>query len=200
MLRGRCHARTDEVSVLEVEAVELVAGRFCVHYVFINDKGGALAVVGDTLADLAAERSVIRANRRRPHARAHGDEEADDVPHRAELAKEIEEFLWGDVEAATGLAHRAAATGHGATDLRFLTKRALCKRRVSANVEGVGGSGLGLRTRCGQGTTYRLTSGANFPPRLILWRRWRVSNGLAAGWEMDGRAVGGVGSGDRGWW
>jgi hypothetical protein len=23
----------------------------------------------------------------------------DDVPHRAELAKEVEEFLWGDVEA-----------------------------------------------------------------------------------------------------
>lgn len=31
--------------------------------------------------------------------------EEDDIPHRAELAKEIEEFLWGDVEAATGLAH-----------------------------------------------------------------------------------------------
>lgn len=188
---------TDEVSVLEVEAVQLVASRLCVHYIFIDDEGCALGVVGDSLADLAVLELVNWSDGSGQDAPAHKE---DDVPHGAELAKEVEEFLWGDVEAATGLAHRAAATGHGATDLRFLTKRALCKRRVSANVEGVGGSGLGLRTRCGQGTTYRLTSGANFPPRLILWRRWRVSNGLAAGWEMDGRAVGGVGSGDRGWW
>ena len=27
------------------------------------------------------------------------------VPHRAELAKEVKEFLWGDVEAAEGSAH-----------------------------------------------------------------------------------------------
>ena len=31
--------------------------------------------------------------------------EGDDVPHGAELAKEVEEFLWGDVEAAEGSAH-----------------------------------------------------------------------------------------------
>ena len=60
--------RTDEVAVLEVEAVELVASRFCVHYVFINDEGGALAMVGDTLADLAAEALVIRVNRKSPYA------------------------------------------------------------------------------------------------------------------------------------
>ena len=28
-----------------------------------------------------------------------------DIPHGAELAKEVEEFLWGDVEAAEGSAH-----------------------------------------------------------------------------------------------
>jgi hypothetical protein len=35
-------------------------------------------------------------------APAHG---GDDVPHWAELAKEVEEFLGGDVEAGEGLAH-----------------------------------------------------------------------------------------------
>lgn len=47
-------SRTDEVAVLEVEAVELVAGRLCVHYVFIDNEGGSLCVVGNALADLAA--------------------------------------------------------------------------------------------------------------------------------------------------
>jgi hypothetical protein len=31
--------------------------------------------------------------------------EGDDVPHWAELAKEVKEFLWRDVEAGGGLAH-----------------------------------------------------------------------------------------------
>jgi hypothetical protein len=44
---------TNEISVLEVEAVELVASRLCVHYIFIDDEGGALGVVGNTLANLA---------------------------------------------------------------------------------------------------------------------------------------------------
>ena len=46
-------SRTDEISVLEVEAVELVASRLGVHHVFIDNEGGALGVVGDTLTDLA---------------------------------------------------------------------------------------------------------------------------------------------------
>ena len=50
---------TDEVSVLEVEAVQLVASRLGIHYVFIDDEGRALAVVRDTLANLAAAVSVV---------------------------------------------------------------------------------------------------------------------------------------------
>lgn len=101
---GTWRVRTDKIPVLEVEAVELVASRFCVHHVLIDDKGSALAVVGDTLADLAVAGLVTQGNDQGvQHACAHAEE--DDVPHRAELAKEIEEFLWGDVEAATGLAH-----------------------------------------------------------------------------------------------
>ena len=44
---------TDEVSVLEVEAVELVAGLLGIHYVFIDDEGGALGVCGNALTHLA---------------------------------------------------------------------------------------------------------------------------------------------------
>jgi hypothetical protein len=93
---------TDEVSVLEVEAVQLVASRLCVHYIFIDDEGCALGVVGDSLADLAMLESVTWSDCRDQDAPAH---EGDDVPHWPELAKEIEEFLWSDVEAWEELAH-----------------------------------------------------------------------------------------------
>jgi len=46
--------RTDEVSILEVEAVELVASRLGIHYVFIDNECRALGVVGDALTYLAA--------------------------------------------------------------------------------------------------------------------------------------------------
>lgn len=46
--------RTDKIAILKVEAVEFVAGGFCVHDVLVNDEGGALGVVGNALADLAA--------------------------------------------------------------------------------------------------------------------------------------------------
>lgn len=45
--------RTNEVSVLEVEAVELVAGLLRIHYVLIDDEGCALGVARDTLSNLA---------------------------------------------------------------------------------------------------------------------------------------------------
>lgn len=62
----------DKVTVLEVKPVELVASRLGIHYVFIDNEGSALCVVGDSLADLT---------------------------YRAELAKEIEELFGCDVEA-----------------------------------------------------------------------------------------------------
>lgn len=42
----------DEVAILEVEAVQFVAGTFCVHDIFVDDEGGALGVRGNALADL----------------------------------------------------------------------------------------------------------------------------------------------------
>ena len=47
-----------------------------------------------------------------------------DVPHGAELAKEIEELLGSDVEAAGDVSAWRRETW-ALTDLRFLTKRAL---------------------------------------------------------------------------
>ena len=43
----------DEVAVLEVEAVQLVACGFGVHDIFVDDKGRALGVARDALADLS---------------------------------------------------------------------------------------------------------------------------------------------------
>ena len=41
-----------EVAVLEVEAVQLIAGAFRVHDIFVDDEGGALGVACNALADL----------------------------------------------------------------------------------------------------------------------------------------------------
>lgn len=44
--------RTDKVSVLEVEAVQLLEGVLRVHRIPEDDIGGSLCVDGDALADL----------------------------------------------------------------------------------------------------------------------------------------------------
>ena len=41
-----------EVAVLEVEAIQLIAGALCVHNIFEDDEGGAFGVVGYALANL----------------------------------------------------------------------------------------------------------------------------------------------------
>ena len=45
--------RTNEVSILEVEAVQFVTGLLCIHNILVDDEGGALGVVCDSLSDLA---------------------------------------------------------------------------------------------------------------------------------------------------
>lgn len=42
----------DEVAILEVEAIQLVARGFGVHDIFVDDESGALCVVRNALADL----------------------------------------------------------------------------------------------------------------------------------------------------
>jgi len=106
--------RTDEISALEVEAVELVASRFGIHYVFIDNERCALGIAGDALTDLAIERQQV-GERERGHI---------DVPHRAKFAEEVEELLCSDVEAEHRLVVKRACWWH-LTCLRFFTKRAL---------------------------------------------------------------------------
>ena len=42
-----------EVAILEVEAVQLVAGAFCVHDIFVDDESGAFGVCSNALANLS---------------------------------------------------------------------------------------------------------------------------------------------------
>jgi hypothetical protein len=44
---------TNEISILEVESVQLIASLLGIHHVFINDEGRSLCIVGDSLADLS---------------------------------------------------------------------------------------------------------------------------------------------------
>lgn len=47
--------RTNEITVLKVETVQFVTGLLRIHDIFVDDEGGALGVVGNALADLAAD-------------------------------------------------------------------------------------------------------------------------------------------------
>lgn len=58
--RDAGEARTDEVAILEVETIQLVAGGFGVHDILVDDERGALCVVGDALADLARGVSMAK--------------------------------------------------------------------------------------------------------------------------------------------
>ena len=50
---GSSYPRTNKISILEVEAIQLVAGLLGVHDVFKDDVGGALGVVCNALTYLA---------------------------------------------------------------------------------------------------------------------------------------------------
>lgn len=53
---------THEISVLEIEPVELIASLFGVVDVLVDDKRGALGIIRDTLADLTEIELVSRTN------------------------------------------------------------------------------------------------------------------------------------------
>lgn len=44
---------TDEISILEVESVQLVASLLGIHHILIDHEGRSLCAVGDSLADLS---------------------------------------------------------------------------------------------------------------------------------------------------
>lgn len=85
-----------EVAVLEVEAVQLVAGTLCIHDIFVDDESGSLGICRDSLADLTEKKLVLALSRvvRRAAAEASGVEDGIAfVPDRPKFAKKIEEFL-----------------------------------------------------------------------------------------------------------
>lgn len=84
----------DQITGLEVEAVEAVASAFGVVHVFIDDVGGTLGVGCDSLADLPG-RSVLVA----PWAslrRAHRIAWDVCIPDGAEFAEKVEQLFGAD--------------------------------------------------------------------------------------------------------
>ena len=52
--RCRCGWRTDKISILEVESVQLIARLLRIHHVLIDNECSALRIVRNALADLTA--------------------------------------------------------------------------------------------------------------------------------------------------
>lgn len=88
---GEENERTDEVTILEVEAVQLVARLLRVHHVLIDNECRALGVVGDALAYLA-----------RSCQHAASLDSMLNLPDWTKLAEEVEELLRSDVVATAG--------------------------------------------------------------------------------------------------
>ncbi len=50
---GTIERLTNQVPVLEIEPVQLVASLLCIHHVLVDNEGGALRIIGKPLAYLA---------------------------------------------------------------------------------------------------------------------------------------------------
>ena len=61
-IRG-CAGLTNEIAILEVEAVQLIASLLGIHHVLVDDIGGSFGLVGDALADLTSFGVSIPAQR-----------------------------------------------------------------------------------------------------------------------------------------
>lgn len=138
--------------------MQLFAGLLCIHHVFVDDVCGALCVCGHALADLARTQLV-----------SPEDAESYNIPDRAELAEELEEFLSSDVVATS----RSDSFFSIVTFLyRFFRRCDVLEVPYKENPTWIGlasgeAKGLVPSVRRGEAATYRLTSGASFPPRLI---------------------------------
>lgn len=88
--------RTDQVSVLEIEAIELIACLLGVMYVLVDHKRRTLRVVRDTLADLPGgenqdvSKRLVKAT----------DKTRMLLPNRPKFAKEVKQLLRGYVVAS----------------------------------------------------------------------------------------------------
>lgn len=77
--------RTDKVTALEVEAVQLVASLLCIHHVVIDNEGCTLCVGSNALANLAVE-DISTVGEVGRSVQRH-------VPNRAVLAEELKELF-----------------------------------------------------------------------------------------------------------
>lgn len=84
-----------KIPILKVEPIELVASAFGIHYIIVDNKSGALGVVGDALTDLTV-RKMVSGLSWRGREKAEGLPQLRNVPNRAELAKEVEQLFRSD--------------------------------------------------------------------------------------------------------
>lgn len=89
--------RTNQVSVLEVEAIELIACLLGVVHVLVDNKRCTLRVVRDALANLPARK-------RREECQQTNDRHHSPIwvflPNRTELAEKVKQLLCGHVVAS----------------------------------------------------------------------------------------------------
>jgi len=146
--------RTDEVAILEVEAVQLIASLLGIHDIFVYDESSALGGVGDALTDLAGWVSVTVqpamsaqrfASALRSKRLLNDCLGSIDVPDGTELSKEVEELLGRYVVAATVCQrlHIPAQEVFRMVYLKFLTNRALLQMITLAKVQRLGGEAQG---------------------------------------------------------
>lgn len=88
--------RTNQVSVLEVEAIELIACLLGVVHVLVDNKRCTLRVVRDTLANLPARKKRGNVSKRMVDTSPIWVF----LPDRTELAEEVKQLLCGHVVAS----------------------------------------------------------------------------------------------------
>lgn len=114
---------TDQIAVLEVEAIQLVTRLLGIHDIFVDDECGTLGIVCDALTDLTALVSVCQVSRWRSRAglldRGHPQGSYNHVPYRAKLSEEVEQLLRSDVVAIISSSVDSPERGQRASSGRY---------------------------------------------------------------------------------
>jgi hypothetical protein len=187
---------TDEIAVLEVESVQLVAGLLRVHHLLIDDKCSPLGIVGDALPYLSVSRGQhhsLSAYRVMAAAYRIGP----NFPKSSKRSSAVALYLQRHQRWLVNGSERRKAWARMVVP-QVLDEEDSAKFEVS---KGKAGGGRVL----GDFSAYRLTSGASFPLRFISWREESGGYVKAAGVQMCGcwrwgwmegwREIGG-----RAWW
>lgn len=158
---------TNKVTTLKVEPVQLIAGLLRIHYILVDHKRCALCIVGDTLSDLAVWNINISLYCivivKRPTVSDRTCRRDRRVPRELRCSWNIVLALltvcllltdiFGSIDSCQGCWQ---TWGSWRTKL-------YCAYINDARIWRMMGRGISR--------TYRLTSGASLPPRLIAWLR-----------------------------